>query len=160
MSAFERTMVSCGGTKGFMSKCIDSDSRRFSRKRAVAETVHDEKRKTLRILSQAPGIAALDFAVERDTDCAMSRAGGSSEPRHDDRAFTGHRMDVELGCKPAHRAEASARRASGGVSVTQAALDVVHAGATIDGQQLDDGSLRRPAVGSAARRRPRGEEGC
>ena len=120
----------------------------------MAEAVDDEEGETLRILPQAPGIAAFDFAFERDTDRAEARASGSSEARHDDRAFAGHGVDVELVGQPAHRAEAGARRARRGVAVGQAALDV----GPCPGRDRSPAARRprfhrRPASGSAIRRR-------
>ena len=46
-------------------------------------------------------------------------------------------MYVELGRQPAYGSETGARGAGRGITVPEATLDVVHAGATIDGQQFD-----------------------
>src|SRR6187455_2418358 len=120
----------------FQGKCANRSARRLGRKRAVTEPVNDEEGEAARILLQTPGVTALDFALDRDADRAVSNAGGGSKTGHDDRAFARHRMNVELGSQPAYGSETRARGAGRGITVPEATLDVVHAGATIDGQKF------------------------
>ncbi|CAG2157554.1 hypothetical protein LMG19282_05484 [Cupriavidus campinensis] len=59
------------------------------------------------------------------------------EAGQDQRALAGAGVDVEVIGQPADRAQALAGAAAGGIAVAQAGLEVGHAGAVIDRNQLD-----------------------
>ena len=67
-------MISCGGSERFAcANAPIASARRLGRERAVTQAVDDEEGEAARILLQVPGIAALDFALDRDTDRAETR---------------------------------------------------------------------------------------
>jgi len=107
----------------------------------VTKSIDEKKGEAPRILFEAPGITALDFAFERDADRAMSNALGGAEPGHDDRAFAGRRMNVELARETANCTEARAGRPGRGITVFHTTIHVDHSRPAIDGQQLDDSGV-------------------
>jgi hypothetical protein len=133
---FIRREERVGGERGDAGLCgLGGES-------AVTQAVDDEHRNTFGILQDAPAVAALDLAFERDVDRAVTHAAAAPEARHHERALAGDRMNVEVRREPAHGAESRARRAARREAVRHAARDVAHARAAVDREQLDDRGFR------------------